>query len=537
MVGVRAAEVSLEYQVKATYLFNFVKFVEWPPAAAAGPLTICVAERNPFGDSLREAIQGEKIGGRPLETRVVNQPDSSCDVVFVPRGTAAGRYLEASRDSATLTVGEDAGFLTKGGIINFIVERGNVRFEIDLVGCEARRPPHQLAPAATVPCGHRPRLKMRRFRDLSIRRKLLVMSVVSSAAAVVLAGSGFLSWDLIRFRSDLRRDLTAAVNLLAENSGAPLMFRDDRVAREILSGLRYQPRIVTACLYDQNGAVFSRYQRPAGAACPASPVSAGRLGWDALEVVGPVMVNEKRVGSLYVRRDLTDLYERLRVAGLTALGLLLVATAGALLMTTRLQQSIAVPLLTLARTAREISTTRDYSIRAQAAGKDEIGVVVAAFNEMLDRTKEALDRERGANRLKDEFLATLSHELRTPLNAVLGLDVHGSLRSARPGDPRARPGDHRAKCKGAGHADRGLARHVEHREGRASPARPHRRPRGDRRRRRRRRQTVSPGQGPRHLTLSGSQTGADPRRPWTSSADCLEPVVERGEVHAAWRHD
>jgi hypothetical protein len=131
VVDVRAAEVSLEYQVKATYLFNFVKFVEWPADAGVGPLTICVAERNPFGDSLREAIQGEKIGGRSLETRVVNQPDSSCDVVFVPRGTTAGRYLEAFRDSATLTVGEDAGFLTKGGIINFIVERGNVRFEID----------------------------------------------------------------------------------------------------------------------------------------------------------------------------------------------------------------------------------------------------------------------------------------------------------------------------------------------------------------------------------------------------------------------
>jgi len=261
---------------------------------------------------------------------------------------------------------------------------------------------------------------VRRFRDLPIRRKLLMMSVASSAAALVLAGSGFLTWDIIRFRSDLRRDLTAAVSLLAENSGAPLTFRDDRVAREILSVLRYQPRIVAACLYDQNGGLFSRYQRTAGAECPARPASANRLGWDALEVVGPVSVNEKRVGSIYVRRELTDLYERLRVAAATALGLLLVATAGAILMTTRLQQSIAVPLLTLASTARQISTTRDYAIRAQSAGNDEIGVVVAAFNEMLDRIKEALDRERDANRVKDEFLATLSHELRTPLNAVLG---------------------------------------------------------------------------------------------------------------------
>jgi hypothetical protein len=131
VVAVRAAGVSLEYQVKATYLFNFVKFVEWPPRPDSRPLTLCVAERNPFGDALREAIQGEQIAGRRLETRVVSQPASFCDVVFVPRETPAGRYLEAFRDTPTLTVGENPEFLSKGGTINFIVERGNVRFEID----------------------------------------------------------------------------------------------------------------------------------------------------------------------------------------------------------------------------------------------------------------------------------------------------------------------------------------------------------------------------------------------------------------------
>ncbi len=131
VASVRSAEVPLEYQVKATYLFNFVKFIEWPRrSTATGPLTICVAERNPFGASLREAIQGERIAGRLLDARVVSQPESVCNVVFVPRGTAPGRYLEAFRDSATLTVGEDAGFLNKGGIINFIMDRGTVRFEI-----------------------------------------------------------------------------------------------------------------------------------------------------------------------------------------------------------------------------------------------------------------------------------------------------------------------------------------------------------------------------------------------------------------------
>jgi signal transduction histidine kinase/ActR/RegA family two-component response regulator len=258
------------------------------------------------------------------------------------------------------------------------------------------------------------------FRDLPIRRQLLLMSVASSAAALVLAGSGFLVWDIIRFRSDLQRDMTAAVSLLAENSGAPLTFRDDRVASEILGVLRYQPRIVMACLYDRGGAPFSAYQRAGGAECPVPPATASRMGWDTLEFVGPVTVNQKQVGSITVRRELTDLYARLRVAAATALALLLVATVGGILMTFRLQRSIAVPLLTLASTARQISTTRDYSLRARTAGNQEIGAVVVAFNEMLDRMKEALDREREANHLKDEFLATLSHELRTPLNAIMG---------------------------------------------------------------------------------------------------------------------
>src|SRR4029079_14961143 len=114
----------------------------------------------------------------------------------------------------------------------------------------------------------------------------------------------------------------------------------------------------------------------------------------------------------------------------------------------RMQRTISEPLLDLADTARRVSASRDYSIRVNPLARDEIGIVVRAFNEMLDhiadRTAElskantelrrevdertrverdriaALEREREANRLKDECVATLSHERRTPMNAVLG---------------------------------------------------------------------------------------------------------------------
>jgi signal transduction histidine kinase/CheY-like chemotaxis protein len=174
------------------------------------------------------------------------------------------------------------------------------------------------------------------------------------------------------------------------------------------------------CLYNVEGRLFTSYQGGA-AACPPEPHEGSGLRWNALEIGIPVRVQDKAVGTLYIRRGLGDFYARLRISAATAFGLLLLATAAAFIMTSRMQRSFARPLLDLAETARTISSTRDYTLRAApASSEDEIGVVLRAFNEMLDRMAEAIERERDANRIKDEFLATLSHELRTPLNAVLG---------------------------------------------------------------------------------------------------------------------
>lgn len=133
----RAAD-SREYEVKAAFLFNFAKFVEWPQASFSGPqapLAICVMGRDPFGATLDDLVRGEQVNDRPLGVKRIESPAEagSCHILFVSpseRGRFGG-VLGAMDTTRTLTVGDAPGFLQAGGHVRFFVEGNRVRFEID----------------------------------------------------------------------------------------------------------------------------------------------------------------------------------------------------------------------------------------------------------------------------------------------------------------------------------------------------------------------------------------------------------------------
>jgi hypothetical protein len=139
------ARSNLEYQVKAAFLFNFAKFVEWPADAFDGPqdpVAICVLGKDPFGESLDSVVRGETVNGRRLVVRRPRNPVETrdCQIVFLARSERAYQDEVLSFvEGAILTVGEDDGFLTEGGIISFVLEQNRVRFEVNLAAAEAHR--------------------------------------------------------------------------------------------------------------------------------------------------------------------------------------------------------------------------------------------------------------------------------------------------------------------------------------------------------------------------------------------------------------
>ena len=132
-------EVSLEYRVKAAYLYNLVKYVEWPDETRRERILICVAGQNPFGAVLDDLVRNERIRGKPLAAEVILEPRSDCDIVFTPKTSNVAAYLRAAAGTATLTVGEAPRYLEQGGIVNFFSDGTRVRFEISRSAAERAR--------------------------------------------------------------------------------------------------------------------------------------------------------------------------------------------------------------------------------------------------------------------------------------------------------------------------------------------------------------------------------------------------------------
>jgi hypothetical protein len=133
-----------EYQIKAVFLFNFSRFIEWPAAAfpkADAPFVVGVFGNDPFGAGLDEVVKGESAKGHPLIVRRVQNAAeaAACQILFIPQteNRRLDELVSALANSNTLTVSDLPGASQRGVMIRLVTESGRIRLRIDVEAARA----------------------------------------------------------------------------------------------------------------------------------------------------------------------------------------------------------------------------------------------------------------------------------------------------------------------------------------------------------------------------------------------------------------
>jgi signal transduction histidine kinase/ActR/RegA family two-component response regulator len=252
----------------------------------------------------------------------------------------------------------------------------------------------------------------------TVRARLMRVALFTTATALVLAGLAMLTQDLLVYRSSWASGLSTEAAILALSTAPALEFDDHDLAQRNVSALQERREVLAAALYTANGDLYASYARD-NAALPSRLRNGEflRVHGDLAELAQPIRRDGETLGFIYLRAAY-NLWGRVwAYLGIFAL-VTLPSMALAFLLASRLQRRITGPLDSVAAAAREIVIHRNYAVRARKTSNDEIGVLVDAFNNMLEAVEAASHELREADRRKDEFLATLAHELRNPLAPI-----------------------------------------------------------------------------------------------------------------------
>jgi PAS domain S-box-containing protein len=229
------------------------------------------------------------------------------------------------------------------------------------------------------------------MRNIAIKHKLISIIMATCLAVLLLAGIMLLIFERKEYRKETIDSISCYAEMIGDNCRAALAFKDADDATETLKSLKAESSIVFACVYSKEGKVLAHYQHPKyrrGFLPPEYEKESYRFHSDYFELYKQIKENDEVIGTVYIKLDLSHMKTLLWLKAGTITLIVLACSLVAYLVSSKLQRVISGPVVGLAEIARVVSEEKNYSVRAVKRNNDEVGLLIDAFNSMLEQIQQ-----------------------------------------------------------------------------------------------------------------------------------------------------
>ena len=247
------------------------------------------------------------------------------------------------------------------------------------------------------------------FPNESLKSRVTLMLVIFASLATLLSAITFMVFDIYRINSELKVEINSLADVIGSNSTAALEFMDKDVGNETLDALKNNKKVLSAYIYTDNETLLASYERNNTSFNfneLKKGINSGIFGGNFQSFQRPIMLDGKKIGTIFVVADMVLLKNAITnylviVAFILCINLLIIY-----FLSLSFQKLITNPISRLTELVGSVSSTKDYSVRAEKLGNDEIGYLVDKFNEMLEKIQNRDEKLQGAhedleNRVKE----------------------------------------------------------------------------------------------------------------------------------------